>query len=147
VGRNIYFKLLYDSSASDSFTLVGGASSNVDVDLYGLNNCQFIVEVTYASTSATTGTDLSIFYGIGNSDSTATGQVPCKLGGSSIPKFGDNSDAITLTSFTTSSASSQTKYTYFSLNDLKKVVPRWLRLKFANNDATKSVVIRVYGDA
>lgn len=143
-----FIKLLYDASGTDTFTLVAGGSSIVDVDLDQLEGARFNVSATYAATASTTGYSLEVRYGMGPNDSAATGyQVPCVLGGAaSSIEFSDNGDAVTTATMTPSSGASVTKTTFFSTNDLRTRVPRWIRLVFTNLDVTNPATIRIYGD-
>lgn len=145
MARNINGVLTYDSSNTSTFTVAGLSTQIVDVDLWGTNNVQFLVEGTYAATASSTGIGIDIYYGFGQGDPLATGATPCVLGGSSVPKFSDNKDSVTTATFTASSGSTQTKRTYFALNDLRIYVPRWIRLKFTNSDS-HTCTIKIYSD-
>lgn len=130
-----------------TFTIDSTSSVKLDVDLWAVNNAQFLVEGAFTSSGLTSaGIGITISYGFGGTDSTAFGPVPCVLGGSSVPKFSDNVDTITTATYTLG-ASNQTRRTYFSLNDLRITVPRWIRLSITNNDDSYPCVIKVYIDA
>lgn len=148
MSRNISAKLVYDSSGTDSFSIAASGFAIVDIDTYAIHNLQALIEGTYATTAATTGLSAAIFYGMGPADSTATGnQVPCVLGGvvNSNIKMSDNSDSISMATFTPSS-SNVTKRSFFSSEELTTKLPRWVRLRIANLDASNAVTIKIYLD-
>lgn len=141
MARNSYQKVLTSRSVAASGTLL------VDFDLQEIANLQLMVEVTYPSTSATTGMTLNLIYGLGPTDPASTGSIPIVLGGSSVAIFGDTSDSITLETITALSSSPVTKRTVFYLNNILENYPRWLRFSFVNTDPAKAASITIYADA
>lgn len=157
MARNISAVLVYGYEGSapvETFVLPAASTRNLDIDLATVNDAKIILEITYSATASTTGTSCTAFYGIGKPDpNTYAEGVPCKLGtsgstttagaGTSKATFSDNSDAISMVSFTAGSGSTQTKRTFFTLNDLLKKNSRWQRLQFTNSDATNAATIKV----
>ncbi len=142
-----FAKLVYDADGTDTFTLAATGTKIVDVDLNNQVDAQFLVESVYATTGSTTGYSLEVRYGMGLDDSDATGyQVPCVLNGADAAiKFSDNGDTVSVATVTPSS-SNVTKRTFFSTNDLRERVPRWIRLYFTNLDDSNAATIRIYVD-
>lgn len=160
MARNIYGILIYnDSTGLNTFTVSGGETKILDIDLYGVNNGQLLIEEVYSSTGSPTGLTATVKYGFGESDSTATGQgngnswqvnyvgpAPCKLGGTSAATFSDNADSISMATVTPSVGTTQTIRSYFSLNDIRIFIPRWIRLSFTNTDASHTATVKIYMD-
>lgn len=153
MGRNINSILTYSSSdyTQNTFSVPAGSSRSVDIDLVDCADAKVMLEVTYAATHAsTTGCTVASYYGMGPASAAATGPVPCVLqaaDSSAVPTgvvMSDNSDSVTMTSFTTGSATSQTKRTFAIISDPLTRTPRWLRLKFTNTDVTNAATVRIY---
>jgi hypothetical protein len=122
-----------------------GSSVSVDVDCNDIDAMQCLVEFTF-SASATAGATLDLYAGFGGADPAATIDsgtgVYTVIGGSSVIKFGDNSESVTLTSF----AANTTKRTSFYINEIGVRWPRWIRFKFTNSDALRNHTVTCYGD-
>lgn len=140
--------VLLGSTNSPAITLLPSSSSIVDFDLEHVADAQMLVEVSYPSTSSTTGVSLSLFMGFGTKDPTADEScgLPKKLGGSSVPVFSDTSETVVMATIPTSSASAVTKRTAFYLSDIGTKWPRWIRMVFTNVDPTRSATIKLYAD-
>lgn len=141
MARNSYQKVLTSEPVAASGSLL------VDFDLQEIANLQFMLEVTYPATSATTGITLDMIYGLGPSDPASSGSIPIVLGGSSVAIFGDTSDSVSLESITALSFSPVTKRTVFYLSNILENFPRWLRFSLVNTDATNAATITIYADA
>lgn len=125
-----------------TFTVNAGSTRNLDIDLQESDNLQVMTEITFTQTASSTGLSLDLFPGFGGKDPNAS----IVLDGTSSATFSDNSESVTMTSFAASSGSTQIKKTAFFLNDINKKWPRWIRLKFTNNDPVNNAAVKVYGD-
>lgn len=128
------------------YFLAASGSGNIDLDCVDSYNMQVLVEVVYQATAGTTGVSLTLYGGLGNSDPDVTGGLPIKEGGSSVPKYADNGESVSMVTITPSSGSTVTKRTLFFLNDIGIRWPRWVRMAFVNNDASNGVTINLYAD-
>jgi len=139
---------LLGSTPSPAITLLPSSSAIVDFDLEHVADAQMLVEVTYPSTSSTTGVSLSLYMGFGTKDPLADEScgLPKVLGGSSVPVFSDSSETVVMQTITPSSATPVTKRTAFYLSDIGTKWPRWIRMVFTNVDASKTATIKLYAD-
>lgn len=138
----------------NTFTLPAGATQNLDLDLNDMVDVQLMTEIAYTATASSTGVSLNLIPGFGGPDTTYV-PVPFTMAfpvvynagvGSTVPVFSDNSDSVTMTSFTASSGTLQTKKTSFFFNTLLIRYPRWVRMQFTNTDPTNAATVKVYGD-
>lgn len=118
--------------------LAPGATYDVDIDLglTEMKNACFLLMVSYASTSGTTGVTAELHGGFGAADITASGSVPKVLGGSAVPVFSDNFDSVSLFTTPTSRTTLTTVKSQFFLNTVDVAWPRWLKIRLKNTDAT-----------
>jgi len=139
---------LLGSTPSPAITLLPSSSAIVDFDLEHVADAQMLVEVTYPSTSSTTGVSLSLYGGFGTKDPLADEScgIPKVLGGSSVPVFADNGETVVMTTMTPSSGSSVTKRTSFYLSEIGTKWPRWIRMVFTNADASNTATVKLYAD-
>lgn len=142
--RNVFNKLTYDDQYNDSFTLAANSSRDVDIDANGIESLKLVTEVLFTSTPSSI--TLITYLGAGEADNTATGAVPCKLDGTAEAFYGDNGTQVTLSSTQTVTTTANTYRTSFAMNDLVRTVPRWVRLRFANTNATTDATIKIYTD-
>lgn len=147
MARNISQILVYDEASppTQTFTINPLDDRMVDVDLWTVNNAQFLIEGTYAATASSTGLGAVIYYGFGGSDDDSVGPVPCVLDGASVPVFSSDYDTVTMSSFTPSSSNVIAR-TFLSMSDMRINVPRWIRIEITNTDPTNIVTIRIYAD-
>lgn len=160
MARNIFGVLIYNNETGiNTFTVSGGQTRNLDIDLYGVNNGQLLIEEVYASTGSPTGLTCAVAYGFGEGDPDAAGTgngpawkvnfvgpAPCVLDGTLVATFSNNSDSISMATVTPSLSATQTVRTYFSLNDIRILIPRWIRLIFTNTDAANTSTVKIYMD-
>lgn len=124
-------------------TLAPSTTYDIDIDLgqTEMKDCTFLLMVSYASTSGTTGVTAELHGGFGSGDPLATGSIPKVLGGSLVPVFSDNFDSVSLFTTPTSRTSLTTVKSMFFLNTVDVAWPRWLRIRLRNTDATYSASI------
>lgn len=157
MGRNINTMLMYGTGnpAATSFSVPATASINVDVYLSDTApNAKGILEVTYPTTSGTTGIAASTFNGIGPADPSINQflPIPAVLGtagatpgnGTNVAVFSNNAQALNLVSVTPSASASQTVRTSFNFADASGQTASWSRLQIKNLDASVAPTIKVY---
>lgn len=134
------------SSVTASMSLVGGASSYVDIyvgDSDG-TDVKCFLSGTYAATAATTGLDVRLKAGWGMLRDTIAHKEPIPFalateGGAPGVLFADNYEPVTTVARPLPSKSfSQTVTSYFFLYDPNIRWPKWFRIEVINTDATNT---------
>lgn len=137
-----------DALLGGTFTLVAGSSADVTIDLEDFDNLQIIADITYPSgTGSTTGVKLDMYGGIGAKDAAFNlQQVPSMFGISASAVFADNPESVTMVGFTPNAAVSQSRQTLFYLNDPNRTWPRFIDMRFFNQDTSHNCTISLIGD-
>lgn len=133
----------YSSTGTQTFTISGGGSQIVDIDLQSLIRLMLMIKLYYAVTGDTSGCSLVLSDGYGEKDSTATGPIPCVLGGSEVPIFTTQGTSYTLNPVTTDSTE-ETSVTDIAIDT--ESTSRWLRVTLTNNDSDNACVVTMRGD-
>ena len=143
--RNNFNILFYNEARTmDEFTLAANSSRDVDIDCANIESLKLVTEVLFTSTPSSI--TLTTYLGAGGNDNSATGNVPCKLDGTSVAYYGDNGTAVTLSNSQTVTGEADTYRTSFAMNDLVRTVPRWVKLRFANTNLSTDATIKIYTD-
>ena len=147
---------------SSNFQVVGSAIAiaastayNIDVLTEDVNNAKFIASVTTFNTGVAPGVTVNLYGGMGpvNAVNVLSGGIPVILGGASsvggFPIFGGNPSQVstvgTLSAFTPSSTSTQTKSLYYYLATPAAAWPGIVRHTFYNQDSNP-VSLSLYAD-
>lgn len=127
-----------------AYSLAASTTYDVDFWMEDIKTARLLLEVTAPTTGTTQGVTVNLLGGVGTLQSnTLTGGIPVVLGGcaSSVtfgPRFGDNTSnadpAATLTSFTASSGTPQTKRLYYYLDTPGMKWGDFCRHRFYNRD-------------
>ncbi len=129
MSRNIFVEIL------EGITISGGGTKAVYLDLSEAENLQLLSQITTVGTS---GVTLSLYYGFGQSDPTATGSLPTLVDVAPAGViFGDTATVV---------AVETTVGTVFFLNDVRKTCPRWIKLLYTNTDGSHPATLSLYGD-
>lgn len=133
----------------DAITLTAGASSFVDYYLDDVFNMQCLLTVVYPlGTSSSTGVAVRLKGGFGPADPAIT-QTPIPYAanpGASGVVFGDNYESVAMTPVPISYGGALTTKTNFYLDSVGVKWPRWVRMEFINQDASKACTVALRAD-
>lgn len=128
----------------NNYTLVGGATGGIEIDMSDYAKSQFFIKVTYATTSSTTGLSASGSDGVGPRSitypTTYTGHPnlnPTK------PIYYDSVGNILALNPILPSSTNVTAITKLNL-DLS-TVGNWYKFTFKNNDVSNAASVTIFG--